>query len=218
MPDTEFSKRYTKCDQQVYIDAAGVVGANLKISCSAFFNTPNPSSCDNISSIPVHQGGTVMTLINIRPVGRINFRTNDCKHIPDIFRASYSRLFPAPLLLVIHYSYNHANQIKSNTLLSEIFSWSYVNIYLNFCRVMTMIRIHQAQSIILLRIQVIAKLLYLSCNFWISLEPTAECRSKGVRPIPACRTLGEVNLVARHNLPRVSNCCILHEPLWSSSP
>lgn len=59
----------------------------------------------------------------------------------------------------------------------------------------------------------IAKLLYLSCNIWISLEPTAECRSKGVRPSPACRTLGEVNLVARHNLPRVSNCCILHEPL-----
>lgn len=70
-------------------DAAGVVpptGANLKISCSAFFNTPNPSSCDDISSIPVLQDGTVMTLINIRPVGRVNFRTNDCKHIPDIFR------------------------------------------------------------------------------------------------------------------------------------
>lgn len=57
------------------------------------------------------------------------------------------RGFPAPLLLVIHYSYNHANQIKSNTLLSEIFSWSYVNRYLNFGRVMmTMIRIHQAQK------------------------------------------------------------------------
>lgn len=100
MPDTEF--RYTKCDQQVHIDAAGVVpltGANLKISCSAFFNTPNPSSCDNISSIPVLQDGTVMTLINIRPVGRVNFRTNDCKHIPDIFRASYSRLPGVPSAL-----------------------------------------------------------------------------------------------------------------------